>query len=268
VIAGSPAYPGAAQLCLAGASASGCGSLRAAVPAAVAQQLWSVQPHVVLSASLGGLQQGGADLGSLPAMALERLDAVALGPGLGPGPSAADGDAAMAADHQAWHQLQRFEGLLLLDADGLNRLAQRGGPSSWLQDRRGPSWITPHRGEFDRLFPELVGVPPLEAAAAAAQASGCAVVLKGARTVVASPDGRRWQLLEAEVHAARAGLGDVLAGYAAGCAARAATGEAVLLAAAALDHAAAGLRAVANGGLGGGTPMAVATALAHAAEAM
>jgi NAD(P)H-hydrate epimerase len=268
VIAGSPAYPGAAQLCLAGASASGCGSLRAAVPAAVAQQLWSVQPHVVLSASLGGLHLGGVDLGTLPATALERLDAVALGPGLGPGPTAADGEAAMAADHQAWHQLQRFEGLLLLDADGLNRLAQRGQPSSWLQGRRGPSWITPHRGEFDRLFPELVGVLPLEAAAAAAQASGCAVVLKGARTVVASPDGCRWQLLEAEVHAARAGLGDVLAGYAAGRAARAATGDAVLLAAAALEHAAAGLRAVASSGLGGGTPMTIATALAHAAQAM
>jgi NAD(P)H-hydrate epimerase len=183
----------------------------------------------------------------------------------------------MAADHQAWQQLQRFEGLLLLDADGLNRLAQRGVPSSWLLGRRGPSWITPHRGEFDRLFPELAGEPPLEAAAAAAQASGCAVVLKGARTVVASPDGQRWQLLEAEAHAARAGLGDVLAGYAAGRAALAttgdavllaATGDAVLLAAAALDHAAAGLRAVASGGMGGGTPMAVATALAHAAEAM
>jgi NAD(P)H-hydrate epimerase len=174
----------------------------------------------------------------------------------------------MAADHQAWQQLQRFEGLLLVDADGLNRLAQRGVPSSWLLGRRGPSWITPHRGEFDRLFPELAGEPPLEAAAAAAQASGCAVVLKGARTVVASPDGQRWQLLEAEAHAARAGLGDVLAGYAAGRAALATTGDAVLLAAAALDHAAAGLRAVASGGMGGGTPMAVATALAHAAEAM
>jgi NAD(P)H-hydrate epimerase len=68
------------------------------------------------------------------------------------------------------------------------------------------------------------------------------------------------------VHAARAGLGDVLAGYAAGRAALAATGDAVLLAAAALNHAAAGLRAVANRGMGGGTPMAIATALA--AEAM
>ncbi|MFM8604676.1 MAG: NAD(P)H-hydrate dehydratase, partial [Cyanobium sp.] len=58
--------------------------------------------------------------------------------------------------------------------------------------------------------------PPLEAASAAAAASGCALLLKGARSVIAAPDGRCWQLTAAAPEAARAGLGDVLAGYAAG----------------------------------------------------
>ena len=70
VIAGSEAYRGAAQLCLMGASASGAGSLRAALPHPVAQQLWSVQPHVVLSARLACHPSGSLDLGgnqSVPA---------------------------------------------------------------------------------------------------------------------------------------------------------------------------------------------------------
>ena len=52
VVAGSDAYRGAAHLCLQGASASGCGSLRAALPAAVAAELWQWLPHGVVSAAL------------------------------------------------------------------------------------------------------------------------------------------------------------------------------------------------------------------------
>ena len=80
------------------------------------------------------------------------------------------------------------------------------------------------------------------AAAAAARSSGACVLLKGARSVVAAPDGRRWQLGWANPAAARAGLGDVLAGYAAGrgAAARAAgaAADGALLACAAVSHAA------------------------------
>ena len=144
-----------------------------------------------------------------------------------------------------------------MDADGLNRLAgpiarQFGvSPAAWLSGRVGPSWITPHAGEFARLFPELASLPALEAAAAAARASGAAVLLKGARTVVAAPDGRCWQLRQAASAVARAGLGDVLAGYAGGLGALAlAAGwpaDAQLLAAAALAHAGTGLRLQQNG---------------------
>jgi NAD(P)H-hydrate epimerase len=259
VVAGSPAYRGAAQLCLSGASASGCGSLRAAVPEPVAEGLWSVQPHVVLAAALGGHAAGGLDLGSLPAAAMERLDAVVLGPGLGPGPQPGDGSAAVEREALAWERLQQLEALLVLDADGLNRLASGGQASSWLRERRGPTWITPHAGEFSRLFPDLADRDPLDAAQAAATSSQAAVLLKGARTVIASPDGRRWQLLRACSAAARAGLGDVLAGYAAGMGAMAmavaGSADAALLAAAALEHAEAGRR------LNGAAPMAIAAAL-------
>jgi NAD(P)H-hydrate epimerase len=263
VVAGSERYRGAAMLALAGASAAGCGSLRAALPAALAEGLWSVHPHVVVNRPLACDGHGHLALAQLGDADLERLDAVLVGPGLGAWPSAGDASDGTDAEARAWQRLQRFEGLLVLDADGLNRLAGLGA-GDWLRARRGPTWLTPHRGEFDRLFPQLAGAATLEAAAAAARSSGAAVLLKGARSVVAG-GGRRWQLLEAAATAARAGLGDVLAGHAAALGAMAvAAGQqpgAGLLAAAALAHAAAGLR-LQQGGAGGATPQAVAQQLA------
>ena len=226
VIAGSEAYRGAAHLALLGASASGLGSLRACLPRSVAQALWQVLPHAVLQRSLACGPGGGLRLGQLRATDFERLDAVLLGPGIGSldGPQnepqqgapprlhdGAQEDAQDGAEAEAWGLLQAFQGLLLLDADGLNRI-----DLAWLQGRQGATWITPHAGEFGRLFADLAGQTPLDAAPAAARRSGCVVLLKGARSVVAAPDGRCWQLLQACPEAARAGLGDVLAGYAAG----------------------------------------------------
>jgi NAD(P)H-hydrate epimerase len=248
VVAGSPQFLGAAQLALSGASAAGCGSLRAAVPAPIAEALWSLHPHVVLAGSAAATVCGCLALASLPPSWLERLDAVLLGPGIGTPP---DGRT-LEGEAERWQQLQAFPGLLVLDADGLNRLAQGSAmgidPGAWLAERAGPSWITPHGGEFARLFPSWAELPPLEAAARAAQRCGAGVLLKGARTVVAAPDGRRWQLREAAPAVARAGLGDVLAGYCGGVGARAVAAlgpgvglDASLLAAAALDHACAGL---------------------------
>ena len=268
LVAGSDRYRGAAALALAGATASGCGSVRAALPEAVAAGLWQSQPQVVIQRSLASGPAGGLALGELQSTDLQRLDALVLGPGIGTAVGEkAVGDQAVsasagggayfdeeisAAELDFWRALHRSPALLLLDADGLNRLAgpiaQQFGvsPAAWLSGRLGPSWITPHAGEFARLFPELASLPALEAAVAAARASGAAVLLKGARTVVAAPDGRCWQLRQAASAVARAGLGDVLAGYAGGLGALAMAGgwpaDAQLLAAAALAHAATGLR--------------------------
>jgi len=65
VVAGSDRYRGAALLSLLGASASGCGSLRAALPAAVAAGLWAVQPQVVMEAALEERPTGGLALAPL-----------------------------------------------------------------------------------------------------------------------------------------------------------------------------------------------------------
>ena len=258
LVAGSDRYRGAAALALAGATASGCGSVRAALPEAVAAGLWQSQPQVVIQRSLGSDPAGGLALGELQSTDLQRIDALVLGPGIGlaveeeaVGEKAGMDEKIFGAELDFWRALRQSPALLLLDADGLNRLAgpiarQLGvSPAAWLSGRVGPSWITPHAGEFARLFPELASLPALEAAAAAARVSGAAVLLKGARTVVAAPDGRCWQLRQAASAVARAGLGDVLAGYAGGLGALAlAAGwpaDAQLLAAAALAHAGTGL---------------------------
>ena len=161
-----------------------------------------------------------------------RLDALLIGPGWG----------RIEAPWDPWAEpLLAFKGLLVIDADGLNQLASSSEGWRWLLKRSGPTWLTPHGGEFVRLFPDCQGETPLERAAAAAQRSGAVVLLKGAHSVVAAPSGELWQLTGTDPAAARTGFGDLLAGHAAGwgarCLAAAGSVHAADLAASALMHA-------------------------------
>ena len=143
-----------------------------------------------------------------------------------------------------------------------------------MQQRRGPTWLTPHAAEFQRLFPGWPQLPPHQAASQAAQQSQCWVLRKGARTLIASPDGTVRQLLQSDARAARAGLGDVLSGYAAGLGAMGlASGLHPtddrfdgLLALAALAHATAGLQQ-SQAGEGAASPLAIAQRLQNAKNA-
>jgi ADP-dependent NAD(P)H-hydrate dehydratase / NAD(P)H-hydrate epimerase len=145
-----------------------------------------------------------------PDLDLDRYDAIACGPGL----SQAARPVLQAALASATP--------LLIDADGLNVLAELD-PRATLRHRSAPTLLTPHPGEFQRLFPELAADTPDAgtAAQAAAAQSQSVVLLKGACSAIAHPDGRLWFNTESTPALARGGSGDLLTGLTGGLLAQA-----------------------------------------------
>ena len=101
---------------------------------------------------------------------------------------------------------------VVLDADALTLLGD-GALADWLRRRDAPTVVTPHDREFARLAGEQVGPDRVEAAPRLAARMGVVVLLKGDRTVVATPGRRRpGSTRPARPALATAGTGDVLAG--------------------------------------------------------
>lgn len=136
----------------------------------------------------------------------KRLNAVLIGPGLGHDHLSAALIGAVLASPAA----------VVLDADALTQFAGNRETLFSMIVTRGvkPTVMTPHAGEFQRLFGGLAdGASKLECARSAAKSSGAHVVLKGADTVIAAPDGRSAINENAPAWLATAGSGDVLAGF-------------------------------------------------------
>jgi len=131
----------------------------------------------------------------------DPMDAVVIGPAAGLIESTALNLAALA----------RTGAALVVDADALTLFRDRPEQLfAWL-DR--DDVLTPHEGEFERLFPGLLAAEGREGAAQeAARLAGAIVVLKGAATVIAAPDGRLAVNGDGSPWLATAGSGDVLAG--------------------------------------------------------
>lgn len=201
IVASGPMHTtGAARLAARAALRMGAGLVTVAAPKdAVA----------VLAASLTAVMvrqvAGAAGLGKL--LADKRLNAVLLGPGQGVGAST---KAMVTAAAKAKRSL-------VLDADAITSFA--GAPSLLAKTLRPATSVvlSPHEGEFRRLFSkenQLIEIPSkIERVRTSAKALHQIVLLKGADTVVASPDGRAAIAANAPPWLATAGAGDVLAGF-------------------------------------------------------
>jgi hydroxyethylthiazole kinase-like uncharacterized protein yjeF len=101
----------------------------------------------------------------------------------------------------------------VIDGDGLFALAWNAdGAASLLRRRESPTVITPHDGEFEMLTGTRPGPDRIAAARRLAADAQCVVLLKGAATVVADPDGQVLVVTVGDERLATAGTGDVLAG--------------------------------------------------------
>lgn len=199
VASGGPSRTGAARLSARGALRAGAGLVTVLSP-----------PNAVLvnAAHLTAIMLDSvADENELAARAA-TFDAVVIGPAYGLGESTQRAVTALAAQNTT----------LLLDADALTSFAD--APEKLFAVLHDKCVLTPHAGEFSRLFPDLSEGSKLERARLAAARAGCVIVLKGPDTVIATPDGKVAVNVNAPPFLATAGSGDVLAGMIAGLAAQ------------------------------------------------
>ena len=203
VIAGSIGKTGAAHLALAGALRGGAGLVTLAARPSVLPFALAGRPEAMSHALHGDGPLAAADRPAL-VDAAKDADAVVAGPGIPRGP----GTARLLRDLLA-HTPSRPA---VLDADALNALADE---PSLLGNWPSPVVLTPHPGEMARLCSCTIAevqANRIELARAKAEAWGCVVILKGARSVVAAPDRPASVIPTGNPGMATGGTGDVLAG--------------------------------------------------------
>ncbi len=190
LICGSVGYTGAARMAAEAALRSGAGLTHVGTPRSVYPIVAGGLPEAMVQPLVddadGKLSLEAADW---ILQTLDKSDCCLVGPGLG---RSSDITGLINA------VLERAKCPVVLDADGINAIAGTN------PEHRCELVLTPHGGEYERLG----GGRPEETA----ERLNCTLVLKGARTAVYSPDGRRFEYFGMNPGMARGGSGDVLAG--------------------------------------------------------
>ncbi len=200
ILAGSTGYTGAAGLCARAAVRSGAGLVYLGVPADI-YEIAAGKTEEAMAFPLRCNDQGRLSRNALGSIRerMEGCGVCVIGPGLG-----RDRDtAAVTAE-----VLSRAEGPVVADADALWAI---GRELDMLERCAGPVVLTPHEGEFARLLGRPVE-DRLADALSFSRTYGCALVLKGHRTVCAFPDGKAYMIDAGNPGMATGGSGDVLAG--------------------------------------------------------
>jgi NAD(P)H-hydrate epimerase len=196
VVVSGPAHAtGAARLAARGALRVGAGLVSVASPTA-AVEVNAVELTAIMVKPFEGVE------GLARLLEDKRFNSVVLGPGAGVG----------AETRAMVDRVLATQAAAVLDADALTSF--KDDPKALYLLLREPCVLTPHEGEFERIFPGLLrrSSTRIEAARAAAATARCTVLLKGADTVIAAPDGRAAINGHAPPELATAGSGDVLAG--------------------------------------------------------
>ncbi|MGK7944554.1 MAG: NAD(P)H-hydrate dehydratase [Microcystaceae cyanobacterium] len=229
LICGSSRYAGGAILTGLGARSSGVGMLSIAVPETLKPILVSQLPDALI---IGCPETETGAIAQLPPLAADfsQYNMIACGPGL-------TLDAA-----QIFQSVLDAPCPLVLDADGLNLLAKLQKIDQ-LKQRNHYTVLTPHLGEFKRLFPHIENphLDRIQAVEIAAKESQAIILLKGARTAIASPQGQVWLIPQSTPALARGGSGDVLTGLMGGLLAQSSENTPQVVGTAAWCHAQAGI---------------------------
>ncbi len=195
VVAGSSTMTGAPRLVAQAAMRTGAGMVHLSIPGMTLADA----PIEVVQRPLPSTSWAGAALASL-----DRFHSIVVGPGLG----RSDDTAANVRKLVVEAPLP-----MVIDGDGLFALGWSAeGATTLLRRRPTATVLTPHDGEYTLLSGSQPGIDRMVAARRLAADSGCTVLLKGAATIVADPDGAALVVTAGDARLATAGTGDVLSG--------------------------------------------------------
>jgi ADP-dependent NAD(P)H-hydrate dehydratase / NAD(P)H-hydrate epimerase len=194
LVAGSYGMMGAAILAARATTRAGAGLVTTHVPKQGMETMHLSVPEALVSPDI-------SDTHFSQHPSIENYTAIGIGPGLGQNPVTKQG---------LMQLLDKVEVPIVIDADALNLLA---ATDHWMDRLPGETILTPHPGEFERLFGSFTdNYIRLHYQLEFSKKYKCVVILKGAHTCITTPDGHAWFNTTGNPGMAKGGSGDVLTG--------------------------------------------------------